>query len=605
MSGAAAAARQACPCGSGLSRVRCCSLNTAALPPMASARHLAPLIERAVQAWRGGQTGSAERLCIDVLELAPDRPRALGVLYEIRKAQGNTPAALALARRLVALDPNSFPATNELALLLLGAGALLQAEHHARNAVRIAPENPQAHNLLGMVMTEQGRAPAGEYHYRRVLELSGQRDPVVLANLAWNLKRQGRVDDARTVYAESLALKPDVPQTLLGWARLEEADRKLEAAHERLDQLEAVAPDDIGLKLTRAAVLSRQQRLPEALALLEGTGDRPLGPVELTEKGRLLDRMGRYDDAWSAFTAGKQAARELGGTAYLQDQADGMAQRLREFFTAGRLALLPRAGVRADVPQPVFILGFPRSGTTLLEQTLSAAPGIAAGDELPFISDITAIMPRMLGSPLAYPQALAELWMGDQREGLDNLRDLYLQKVRQAGVSQPGTALFTDKMPLNETHLGLIALLFPQAPLLHMIRHPLDVIVSAMSNHFTHGLFCANALETAARHYALVADLVQHYRAEMPLRYLPVRYEDMVDDQEATVRAVFGFIGQAFDPAVLQFERNARYARTASYAQVTEALYDRSRYRYRNYLPHLGPAIDILRPVIERLGYTV
>jgi hypothetical protein len=91
----------------------------------------------------------------------------------------------------------------------------------------------------------------------------------------------------------------------------------------------------------------------------------------------------------------------------------------------------------------------------------------------------------------------------------------------------------------------------------------------------------------------------------MALRYLPVRYEDLVDDQEATVRAVFDFIGEPFDPAALHFEKNARYARTASYAQVTEKLYDRSRYRYRHYLKHLGPAIDILGPVIERLGYEV
>ena len=158
---------------------------------------------------------------------------------------------------------------------------------------------------------------------------------------------------------------------------------------------------------------------------------------------------------------------------------------------------------------------------------------IVAGDELPLINDIYRLMPRMLNSPLAYPEALAELWMGDQRRGLDNLRDYYLQQVAQMGILTRGARWFTDKMPLNETHLGLIALLFPQAPLIHVIRHPLDVMVSVLSNHFTHGLFCAAALETAASHYVRVMDLVQGYRSEMALRYLPVRYEDMVTDQEA------------------------------------------------------------------------
>jgi hypothetical protein len=160
-------------------------------------------------------------------------------------------------------------------------------------------------------------------------------------------------------------------------------------------------------------------------------------------------------------------------------------------------------------------------------------------------------------------------------------------------------------MPLNETHLGLIALLFPETPLIHVIRHPLDIMVSAVSNHFTHGFFCASALDTAARHYVRVMDLVQKYRSEMALRYLPVRYEDMVTEQEATVRSVLDFIGEPFDPKCLRFHENQRYARTASYAQVTERLYDRSRFRYRHYRKHLEPVIPILQAHIERLGYTV
>ncbi len=213
------------------------------------------------------------------------------------------------------------------------------------------------------------------------------------------------------------------------------------------------------------------------------------------------------------------------------------------------------------------------------------------------------MMPRLLGSPLTYPEALAELWLGDQRDALDTLRDLYLQKARRLGVLREGAVRFTDKMPLNETHLGLIALLFPAAPLLHVLRHPLDIMVSAFSNHFTHGYFCASALATAARHYLRVADLVAHYRAETPLRYLPIRYEDIVARHEASVRAMLAFAGEEFDPACLTFHRNGRYARTASYAQVTEPLYDRSVERWRNYRRQLEPVIPTLAPVIERLGY--
>jgi Tfp pilus assembly protein PilF len=587
--------------------VRCCSLQFAALPPSDATRHLVPLVERAIQAHRQGAIETAEQLCLDVLELAPDRPGALSVLYEIRKAQGKPAAAEALIRRIVALDPNNLAATNELALILLGKGSLAEAEQHARNAVRIAPENPQAHNLMGMILTEANRPQVGEYHYRRVLELSGKRDPILLANLAWNLKNQGRMADARALYEESLAAAPGIRQTLLGFIRLEEADRDFAAAGRLLDRMDALFPDDPGVSLTRAVLLGRMHRYDEALHAIDqvATGEARLGPNESLEKGRLLDQLGRYDDAWAAFAEGKRLARELSGQRYLDDAAQQQIDRLRGFFTANRLRLLPRAGVRSDLAQPIFILGFPRSGTTLVEQTLSAHPAIAAGDELPLIHELTTIMPRMLASPLGYPEALAELWMGDQREGLDNLRDYYLQKVRQMGVLRPGASHFTDKMPLNETHLGLIALIFPEAPLLQVLRHPLDIMVSAFSNAFTHGFFCAADLTTAATHYVRVMQLVQSYRAEMTLRYMPIRYEDIVREQAASVRTMLTFAGVSFDPACLTFHQNRRYARTASYAQVTEPLYDRSVGRWKHYRRHLEPVIPILAPIIEQLGYTL
>jgi tetratricopeptide (TPR) repeat protein len=508
---------------------------------------------------------------------------------------------------VVALNPNNFWATNELTLMLLNKGQLAEAEMHARNAIRIAPQNAQAHNLMGLVLTEANRPLIGEYHYRRVLELAEGEEPITLANLAWNLKNQGRIDEARELYKHAMALKPDVLQTVLGYAKMEEADRKFDRALELLDEAETLVPDNPSVQLTRATVLSRQKKREAALAILHEPEDGKikLGPAEMSEKGRLLDQMGRYDEAFACFELGKKRAVDMGARTYMADAAAEMAARLKGFFTERRLKTLPRAELRPNMPQPVFIVGFPRSGTTLIEQTLTVHPQISAGDELPYINDITQIMPRLLASPLAYPEALAELWMGDQRDGLNELRDYYLNRAAKSGIFKEGAGFFTDKMPLNETHLGLISLLFPQSPIIHVIRHPLDVLLSVYSNHLTHGFFCAAQMETIAQHYNLVADLILHYRNNVNMRYLPVRYEDVVVDQENNVRKILDFIGVEFDPRCLSFEQNTRYARTASYAQVTEKLYDRSRYRYRPYVKHLEPVLDILRPVIERLGYVI
>lgn len=522
--------------------------------------------------------------------------------------EGAADAAQVRLRQRVAHDPNDLGATIALALALLRDGRLAEAGHHARNAVRIAPDNPQSHNLMGMILTEAGQPHAGEHHYRRVLDLAATRDPILLANLAWNLALQGRMEEARRLYEESTRLAPNVAQTLLGRARLEEADRQFDAACAVLGRAERAFPDDPRFLLARAVTLDRLQRPGLALALLERIAGLRGGGLDGSEhllRGRLLDRLGRYDEAFAAFTEGKRRLREAGGQGYDAEAARTLADRLAGFFTAGRLRLLPRAMVPAVPPRPIFILGFPRSGTTLIEQTLSAHPLVAAGDELPFIADIAAVLPRLFDSPLGYPEALAELWMADHRDGLDELRDRYLRALHRRGVVRPGVRWITDKMPLNEMHLGLIALMFPASPLIHVLRHPLDAVLSVYAQHLTHGFGCGFALDAAARHYVLVMDLVAHYRREMALRYLPVRYEDVVENQVATVRRLLDFIGLPFDPACLHFHENRRHARTASYAQVAEPLHARSRFRYRHYLRHLEPVIPILQPVIDRLGYAI
>ena len=596
-----------CACGSGLRLVRCCGMDFSVVPPSEASGPLMPLARRAIELHAQGAVAEAEQRCLEVLELAPGQLDGLSLLYRIRKAAGQENAANTLLQRIVRLHPNTLWATHDLTLLLFGKGAIAEAEIHARNAVRIAPQNPQSHNLMGMIMTEANRPQIGEYHYRKVIELSRGRDPILLANLAWNLRNQGRMEESRQLYEESSGQAPNVLQTWLGWARLEEADRNVERATELLDRAERVAPGNPSVMLTRAVLSGRSGAYSQALAILDAMAPpdkgAALGANELLEKGRLLDRIGRYEEAFAAFAEGKRLCREVTGLNYLADQAQQLASRLKGFFTETRLAILPRAQLRDDAAQPIFILGFPRSGTTLVEQTLSAHPRICAGDELPFVNEITQAMVRVLNSPLTYPEALAELWMGDRCQGLDELRDYYLDRVHQLDIVEPGAAWFTDKMPLNETHLGLIALMFPRSPIIHVLRHPLDVVLSTFSNHLTHGFYCSYALETAARHYVLSMDLVEHYRGQMTLHYLPIRYEDIVDDQAGAVRRMLDFIGEPYDERCLAFHENRRYARTASYAQVTEQLYDRSRYRYRHYLKELQPAVAILEPIIKRLGY--
>ena len=264
-----------CACGSGLRLARCCGMDFSVVPPGAASGPLLPIVQRAAERHAQGAAEDAERLCLEVLELAPGQLEALTLLYRIRRAGGADNAAHTLLRRIVQLHPNTLWATHELTLVLFNRGAIAEAEVHTRNAVRIAPENPQSHNLMGMIMTEANRPQIGEYHYRKVIELAKNRDPIVVANLAWNLKNQGRMAEARQLYEESSAAAPEVVQTWLGWARTEEADRDFARAAEMLDRAERLAPGNPSIMLSRAVLCGRTGAYSQALAILDAMAPAP------------------------------------------------------------------------------------------------------------------------------------------------------------------------------------------------------------------------------------------------------------------------------------------------------------------------------------------
>jgi Tfp pilus assembly protein PilF len=164
----------------------------------------APEVGLARAALAAGDQAEAERLLVELLERSPRHVGALALLHELRSAQGRAAAAEALLARIVRLDPNNLAATQTLALSLFTRGALAEAEHHARNAVRIAPTDAQSHNLMGMIMTEAQRPQVGEHHYRRAMALLAAPSPILIANLAWCLKNQGRMAESRKLYEESV-----------------------------------------------------------------------------------------------------------------------------------------------------------------------------------------------------------------------------------------------------------------------------------------------------------------------------------------------------------------------------------------------------------------
>lgn len=598
-----------CTCGSGLLNRSCCGAKTISTPPPDRIAANESNFRAAVARFQGGDVAGAEAFCAGLLNQLPGHQRALRMLFEIHTRKGNENAAVTLLQRLGRLRPNDSELACELSMLLYKRRDLVGALAQARNAVRLTPANPQAHNLMGMVLTDLNRLPPGEYHYRKALALH---KPVgkLCANLGLNLKNQGRLDEAETLYQQAAELEPDNVDTLLGWISLKQAARDLPGAWELLDKAQKMASAHPGVQVAEAELLKREKKYSDALATLDKSRlESPSSgnwPGHFYARGDILDKLGRYDEAFDAFAEANRLVRATGKRNYARNTARALANGLQSFFTRERVRTLPRLdSARKERVRPIFIVGFPRSGTTMVEQILTCHPAINAGDELPYIGELARIAPNLLNSELTYPNCMADLWFGENMGVLEAFRDYYLRKAEQTALTTGDARWFTDKMPLNETHLGLIHLVFPDSPIVHLIRHPLDVVLSTFSIDLTHGFNCSYELATAAGHYALVSDLVEHYRTNLDLNYLAVRYEDLVADPEPHCRQLLDFIGEDWDPRCLDFHENRRYARTASHVQVTERLYTNSVYRYRNYRNQMGPVIRTLQPAIDRLGYSV
>ncbi|HVY79401.1 MAG TPA: sulfotransferase [Steroidobacteraceae bacterium] len=565
-------------------------------------RPVHPLIVRGREAMSRGDVAAASTAAEERLRVEPRDTDALELRYLAQRQRGEIGKAVETLQAVIAIDGSAAWAFNDLTELLFTHGRRDDAEKVARAALRANPANGQAHFHFGTILSELNDLPSGEWHFRRALELAGEQGPI-LTNLALNLMQQGRVEEADKYFARSDAVEPRNLQTLAYWSALCEARGDLVRAGTLLDRA-AAASSPAEVTLLRAKYLARTKRPAEALALLDAAG--PLNGDGQLERGRLLDRLGRYDEAWADFVAAKRKlAAAAGGLEYRADAVEAFFARLKTFFTRDRVTHLPRASVRADVPQPIFVIGFPRSGTTLVEQILCTHPAVRAGGELPFIADLRRIALSLLAeNDEPFPENLGQCVTADKRFVATMFRDYYFARAEQYGLLTGGRhAFFTDKMPFNEIWLPVLRMAFPEAKIVHVMRHPLDVCVSMMSNHFTHGFHCGYRIEDIVHHLAAVWDLVEHYRTQLGFADFTLRYESLVASQESETRRLLDYLGLPFDPACLRFHENRRYAPTPSYAQVTERLNDRSLGRYRHYRAALRPHEPQLARVIGAAGY--
>ncbi len=600
---------------------------------------------QADQLARTGRLADAGRLYRQACERDPVDVEAWLKLSAVQRRLGALDAAEQCARTAVRLQPALARAHFALAAALHAGGRREEAITAYRSAIDLAPDIAMTHYVLGTALHESDRVGDALASYRRAIELQ----PGFVeaeSNLAAALIALGRVDEAESVLQQALARRPGAPALLLNLASVAErrtrfdvavdlygqalralpADsaaplaldaraalatllEKLGRVDEAAEQVErglALGPAHPRLGLAAALVARRQGRIDEAIGYLESIDRQPLphllaGQVG-TLLGQLLDQRGDSARALPAVVEGKRRLALAAPTheAERQRYAARLHQRRSEFDRLDRAAAPSPADAAGDDDAPAFLVGFPRSGTTLLEQILDAHPALQTMEERPALAAAERALEAAAGASAIPADGLT----GEQ---VRSLRRVYFDEVRRHLEREPGTRL-VDKLPLNIVRVPLAHRLFPRARFILALRHPCDVCLSCLMQDFSVNEAMASffTLEDTARLYADVMGLWMEYARALPLPVHAVRYEDLVADVPGEARRLLDFLGVGWHDAVLGHTEHARRRGvifTPSYHQVTQAVYRRAAWRWKRYADSMAPVLPVLQPFVDAFGY--
>ena len=295
-----------------------------------------------------------------------------------------------------------------------------------------------------------------------------------------------------------------------------------------------------------------------------------------------FDRRQQYDQAFTHISAANATRHRW--YPFDSDKFSSVVDELMRVFSKQSLAAVPAPGVRDS--RPIFIVGMPRSGTTLVEQILGSHSQISAGGELPTVTNIATEIAK---APEGYPRAI----FGLDTSTLSRLAAQYLNKLTSISAHAPRV---TDKMPFNFLHLGLVAALFPDARIIHCRRDPLDTCTSCHFTTFNKNLQFASDLHALGRYYLDYRRLMDHWKSVLTVPMLEIDYESLVTDTEPTIRRLVEFCGVDWEPGCAQFHQTERGVLTPSRWQVRQPIYRHAVGRWRNYEKHLAPLRDVLSP---------
>jgi tetratricopeptide (TPR) repeat protein len=531
-------------------------------------------VQRSMQS---GQLGEAIKLCEKLCKKEPEDPKAWTLAGVAQHQAGAIQQAVFCYKQAIHFGPDEFDAHAHLGNILFQQGDISGAAHHFHKATQINPDHPYAWCNLGMALIGLSQRHEAICCYEKALQLApGLSQIHVLLGNAF--AAEGRYEEALQCYKKGRDLQPDNLDALAGEASALERLGDKRSAWELVQPAVRNGTDNVGLAISYATLSGSFDELEEAIALLEGLNQgHNLTALQRLEihfsLGNLYDRKGDYEAAFKHYTQ----ANNLAPRNYLAARDKELTDRMLASCGKGAVDALKTFGNPSI--QPVFIIGMPRSGTSLVEKVLASHPLVYGAGELSNVMNIASRLHELVGSGSPYPECIKSL----NKEVIEDISTQYLDDLHN--LAGDGYARIVNKMPHNFMHLGLIHIMFPYAKIIHCRRNPLDTCLSCYFQFFGGSNDYAYGLESLVFHYKQYLRYMHHWRDTLKIPMLEITYEDMIARQEDITRSLLDFCNLEWNDACLSFHSSRQTTRTASYDQVRQPIYDKSVDRWKNYEP--------------------
>ncbi|MAI02757.1 MAG: hypothetical protein CMP40_02880 [Rickettsiales bacterium] len=546
--------------------------NTSSSNP--SQQKLSSLLEH----YQQGRFGIAEKLAESITQEFPNHPFGWKVLGASLGQTGRNLEAANANQTVVKLSPKDAEAHNNLGVTQQELGKLEEAQASYTKAIELKPDYAEAHNNLGNTQLEMGKLKEAEASYSQAVYFKPEYAKVH-SKLGITLQEMGKLEEAKESYSRAIGVKPDYAEAHSNLGNTLKQLGKFEEAKKSYEQAIALKPNLAEVHRNLTLIKRYDSRDEQYLKMKELYLDKEISEEQLCHinfgLAKVYEDLEEFEQAYSHYSEGNALRKKLLNYKIARD-VELFSQIKTRYPQLVQNSVLPTKSLKD--PTPIFILGMPRSGTTLVEQIISSHSQVSGAGELPFVNQ--------LGGSLA--RGLAEI----NNDALQVFRREYLTKIQKLAKKN---SIITDKMPQNFRFIGLIITTMPESKIVHVKRSPAAVCWANYKQYFeTKNLGYCYDLDDIIQYYRLYENLMEFWKNSLDTKIYDLDYEVLVENQDSETRKLIAFLNLDWDENCLSPHTNSRSISTASNIQVRKKVYQGSSQQWKKFKPFLNGAFDDL-----------